>query len=129
LGKGKINSHFKIYYDIKLNSKVYLCMLDTKQAFDTVWLDGVFQNFHQLRITGKMWSPLVDAQTCMSSCVSAMGFNQGFLKLNRVSDKVRVMSTWIYNLFIYDLLNTLKKSACGTYIIIKHSDRKHYAHG
>ena len=56
-----------IYQNNELNSNVYVCMLDTKQAFDTVVLDGVFYKMSTLSITGKIWRLLVDAHTNMSS--------------------------------------------------------------
>ena len=43
--------------------------VDTKKAFDTVWLQGVFYKLFKLGITGIMWTLLVNAHTDMASCV------------------------------------------------------------
>lgn len=114
--RGAVTASFNlqetIYRNRELKSKVYVCLLDTQQAFDTVWLNGEFKKLHDLGITGKMWILLVDAHTNMTSCVST----QFSLKYNKIRQG-GVISTWIYRLFIDELLNQLESSQVGPYVL------------
>ena len=44
-----------INYYINRESKVFACLLDTKQAFDSKWWNGLLHKFYNIGIRGKLW--------------------------------------------------------------------------
>ena len=106
-----------IFHNNELNSDVYLTTLDTKQAFDSVWLPGVFYKLTKLGVKGTMWLLIKDMHTNMSSCVSVNGLKSPFFNVQQGIRQGGVISTWIYNLFINELLEELTESNRGAQII------------
>ena len=53
----------------------------------------------------------------MSSCVSVNGLKSPFFNVQQGIRQGGVISTWIYNLFINELLEELTESNCGAQII------------
>ncbi len=96
---------------------MYVATLDTKQAFDTVWLPGVFHKLSILGIKGRMWSILIDAHTNMTSCVLANGIRSPTFLVQQGIRQGGIISTWIYNLFIDELLYKLQASGLGATIM------------
>jgi hypothetical protein len=105
-----------IYHQIELGSRVYMCTLDTCQAFDTVWLEAIFLKLNKLGVTGKLWTLIVDAHSEMKSCVIANGIQSRFFSVLQGIRQGGILSTWIYKLFIDELLNELENSKLGTFI-------------
>ena len=99
-----------IFNNIEQTSKVYVAILDTKKTFGTVWLQGVFYKLFKLEFTGKMWTLPVNAHTDMASCVQVNGIRSGSFPVRQGIRQGGVISTWIYNLFIDELLNNLEQS-------------------
>ncbi|MES9883122.1 MAG: reverse transcriptase family protein [Sedimenticola sp.] len=106
-----------IHYNSELHSKVYVAMLDTRQAFDSVWLDAVFYKLSDIGIHGTLWALLVDAHSDMSSCIVANGIQSSFFNVHQGIRQGGIISTWIYNLFIDELLHTLERSGHGTTLL------------
>ncbi|MES9881905.1 MAG: reverse transcriptase family protein, partial [Sedimenticola sp.] len=106
-----------IHHNNELGSKVYVATLDTKQAFDTVWLPGVFHKLSTLGIKGRMWSILVDAHSNMTSCVLANGIRSPTFLVQQGIRQGGIISTWIYNLFVDELLSKLQDSGLGTTVL------------
>ena len=44
-----------IYHNLKTVENVYVVLLDTRKAFDTVWQDGLFFKLFNIGISGKTW--------------------------------------------------------------------------
>ncbi len=105
-----------IYHNIELGSKVHVATLDTKQAFDTVWLSGVFHKLHKLGVTGKMWSLLVDAHSNMTSCVLVNGIRSPTFDVKQGIRQGGYLFLDIH-LFIDELLCLLQRSGLGTTIV------------
>ena len=102
---------------MELGSKVYVCTLDTKQAYDTFWLDGIFCKLHQFGIQGKPWRLLKEAHVDMRSCVYLNGMQSKWFAVNQGVRQGGILSTLIYNLFIDGLLIELEESNLGTCIL------------
>ena len=69
-----------------------------------------FYKLFKLGITGKMWTLLVNAHTAMASCLQVNGIRSISFPVRQGIRQGGVISTWIYNLFIDELLNNLEQS-------------------
>ena len=70
------------------NSKLYVCFLDAKQAFDYVWHAGLFLKLHELGIDLYLWKTIViyiKISQVMSNFVDS---NLQSLKSSKVQGKV-----------------------------------------
>ena len=57
-GVGSIN------HMLERGSKVFVCFLDVRKAFDTVWIDGLlYKLFTEFDIRGRMWLAIKDLYT------------------------------------------------------------------
>ncbi|WAR14544.1 hypothetical protein MAR_004649 [Mya arenaria] len=81
-------------------------MLDTKMAFDTVWLDAIFDK-----------TKCVDAHSNMSSFIIAICLTTEFFPVLQGICQGGIILLWIYNLFINGLLDSLERSAHGLNVI------------
>ena len=51
-------------HKLELGSKVFSYFFDIRKAFDTVWIDGIFNKlFSELGIGGRMWLVMKDLYT------------------------------------------------------------------
>ena len=56
------------------NSKLYVCFLDAKQAFDYVWHAGLFLKLHELGIDLYLWKTIVNLYENLTNYVKFRGF-------------------------------------------------------
>ena len=63
-----------ISYCKEKSSKLFVCFLDARQAFDQVWHDGLFYKLHELGVNPKLWKSVVSMHSEMYSCVMYNGF-------------------------------------------------------
>ena len=118
---GSITASFNlqetIAYNLELGSKVFICTLDTKQAFDSLWLAGIFYKVHKFGIQGKAWRLITNAHTDMQSCIYVNGVKSDWFPVNQGVRQGGILSTLIYYLLIDGLLDELEHSNLGTYIL------------
>jgi len=84
-----------VFHNLEQNNNVYVSFLDTSNAFDTVWRNGLLFKLFNLGITGKTWSLI---QNCHSNTVSSVVVNQTRSKWFSVHQGVRqggVLSTFL----------------------------------
>ena len=62
-------------------SKLYLCFLDTRKAFDTVWHKGLFYKMHEFNIQGLIFKAIADLYSNMQSQVAYKGFTTAWFKI------------------------------------------------
>ena len=65
-GVGFIKASFiilgSINHMLKSSGKIFICFLDVRKAFDTIWIDGLlFKLFSEFRVKGRSGSP---SKTC-----------------------------------------------------------------
>lgn len=102
------NLHETLFHNLDLGSNIFISFLDTSKAFDTVWRQGLMYKLHSLRIRGKLWQIIDDCHTNTSSAVIV---NQTKSRWFNVEQGVRqggVLSTFLYLVFINDLLIDLE---------------------
>lgn len=96
--------------------RTYLCFIDIKKAFDSVWHPGLFYKLHEIGIKGKLWR-------CMNNYYED---NQCQVLINNTRTKpfpvkagVRqggVTSPILYSIFMNDLIQDIKDSEIGVKI-------------
>ncbi len=100
------------YYNER-SSPVYCAFLDNEKAFDRIWLDGLFVKLRNLGIGGKMWRLLRLAYSSMQSFVRFEGLDSSSFPICQGVGQGRVMSAWLFTLFINDILYELESSKRG----------------
>ena len=105
-----------IAYYMERNSKIYLSLLDTATAFDTVWHGGLFVKLHNMGIRGKAWRVLLQCYTGMETAVMFQGLLSNWIQIKRSVRQGGVLSPWLYMLFINELPEQLRESGEGASI-------------
>lgn len=102
-----------IYFSKENKSKLYVCFLDVRKAFDTVWHEGLFYKMYQFNIHGLIFKAIIDLYSEMESRVKYQGCTSAWFKILQGSRQGGVISPPSYLMFINDLLRELKASGYG----------------
>ena len=105
-----------IQYNMDNGSCTYAAFLDTKRAFDTVWHCALFVKLYELGIRGKLWRIIVEMYR---NILSAVNMNKKTSSWFPVLQGVRqggVLSTFLFLVYLDDLLNELERSKRGSHI-------------
>ena len=106
-------------YCKETGSKLYACYLDTRQAFDRVWHDGMFYKLFRFGISPQLWLTIVELHTGMSSCVLHKGYLSKWLYIKQGTRQGGLCSPFLYLLYINDLIVELVNSTYGLSIYKK----------
>ena len=88
----------------------FVAFYDVAKAFDTVWIDGLFMQMHNLGIRGKTWRLLYRCYIDFKSCVKLNGsFSSWYTPLCGIHQG-GFMSLMKYAVFINSLLVDLKNA-------------------
>ena len=99
-----------VNYNTERGSKVAICLLDSSNAFDTVWHAGLFYKLHELGIKGKTWRVLYNSYQGMVSNVVSDGRLSSDINVKRSVRQGSILGPWYYMLFIHELAQSLIKS-------------------
>ena len=102
-----------VNYAKENNSKLYVCFLDAKQAFDHVWHDGLFFKLHELGINLYIWKAIVSLHEKLTSYVFSRGFKSPIFYVLQGTRQGGVISPIFYLCYITDLLNILCSPGFG----------------
>ena len=105
-----------INYHLNAGSTVYTAFLDTRKAFDTVWLNGLLFKLHEAGLNGKTWRLLKCCYTQFQCAVLIGGVPGKWFCTERGVHQGAPFSMWLYILFINNLLKELKASGYGANI-------------
>ena len=86
------------------NSKLYVCFLDVKQAFDNFWHDGLFLKLDELGIDLYIWKAFV---SLYENVTSYRGFRSQLFQIFKRTRQGVVASPFLYLCFKNDLINLL----------------------
>ena len=106
-----------IAFNIENKKNVYVGLLDTKKAFDTVWQDGLFVKLFDSGVNGKTWRVLKDLFDGFK-CHVRVGaeLSEPFFALQGIHQGAPC-SMFFFELFENDLLNSLNvntaSAKCG----------------
>ena len=105
-----------IQYNIDRGSCTYAAFVDIKRAFDTVWHSSLFVKLHRLGIRGKVWRILLDMYNSLESCVSLNRKLSGWFPVEQGVRQWSVLSTFLYIVFMNELLEEIQNSRKGSCI-------------
>lgn len=94
-----------------------MSFLDSSKAFDTVWRHGLLLKLYNLGVTNKLWSLIND---CHNNTSSSIVVNQTQSRWFNVLQGVRqggVLSSFLYLVFINELIDTLQQSSMCTKLL------------
>ena len=102
-----------IFYASENGSKVYVCFLDVKKAFDCVWREGLFYKLYHSGINKVFCKLIINMYTDMSSYVRGRGFKLDWFQVRQGTQQGGVISPFLYLLFINELIYELEKAGLG----------------
>ena len=91
-------------------------MLDASSAFDCVWYDGLFHKIYNCGINGKLWRVLQSAYSNVKSCVLFDGVISPWFDVCQSVRQGRVLSPWLYVIYLNDLPRQLEQLNIGAFI-------------
>ena len=107
--------HETIFHNLEMGNNTYVGFLDTSQAFDTVWRKGLMYKLHNLGIAGKMWTLIDDCHINIESCIVVNQTKSRWFGVNQGVRQGGVLSTFLYLVYIDDLINEIQMHTnnCG----------------
>ena len=99
--------------NLENESTIYVGLLDTKKAFDTVWIDGLFYMLHEKGIQGKIWRVLREMYKTFRGCVQIDSINSEWFTAIMGIHQGAPWSMLLYQLFNDNLLRELQNARHG----------------
>ena len=100
-----------IRFYLERNSIVYTICLDNEKAFDRVWQDGVLYKLQEIGIKGKLWNLIYISYKTATAHVQCNGITSQVFRIEQGVG--RVLSAWLFSLFINDLICELLSTNSG----------------
>ena len=97
-------------------SSVYVALLDTSKAFDTVWIDGLFYKLLKSNMDGKLWRLLRNFYSDFRCCIKVGGVMSDWFEAGQGVHQGAPWSMYLYASMINGLLIKLKESGLGAKI-------------
>jgi len=94
------------------NSPVYVCTLDAVKCFDNIWHNGLFYKLIDILPIAE-WRFLYTWYKSMSAIVRVNGSDSSPFKIQKGTRQGSIISPYLFNIFINDLLIELEQSPCG----------------
>lgn len=93
-------------------SPVYACSLDAEKCFDSIWHAGLlYKLYSKLNIIH--WRFLFNWYSCLTGLVRVNNVDGDVFRITRGTRQGSILSPYIFNVFINDLLLELEESPCG----------------
>ena len=105
-----------ICHYLEQNSKVYVCMLDVKKAFDSVWQKGLFHKLYNAGIDPKVWRIIMDLYSEPQFCVRIGDNLSDWITGLQGIIQGAPFSMFNYEVTMNDLTKKFKKCGAGTVI-------------
>ncbi len=94
-------------YVLEGSSDAYVVLLDTKQAFDTVWNEGLFYQLFKCKIDYKLWFILRNYYIGFKCLVNISGVQSFWFDIKQGVHQGEVFSNRLYQVFIHSLFTEL----------------------
>lgn len=100
-------------YYISRGSPVFCAFLDNEKAFDRIWHNGLLIKLYYLNIDSRFWQILKYWYNDSKCFVSFGGLNSSLFKISQGVGQGRVLSAFMFLVYINDLLHELCKYNYG----------------
>lgn len=110
------NIHESIYNTVETGEKAFVAFLDIHKAFDTVWHSGLFRKLKCLNISPTYLDIIVHAYKNIKGVVSINGCQSTPFSIQQGIRQGGVLSSFLYLVFINDLIEELDTSGLGVSI-------------
>ena len=106
-GFSTIDNMFVLYSLIELlnskKKKLFCAFIDLKQAFDTIWRDGLWQKLPQFNINGKCYRLIKNMYDNIKSSVMVDGGVSNYFSCNIGLRQGENLSPFLFNIYLNDL--------------------------
>jgi len=106
-----------ILYHMERYSNVYVASLDQKAAFDTVRFRALFLKLGRLGFTGHFLRLLMSTFHNLKTVVCGSRSTSDTIMVKRSVRQGGVLSTFLYLVYVNDILNDIKRSGCGSKVM------------
>ena len=105
-----------IAYHVNKGNSVYAAFLDTKKAFDTVWIDGLLFKLLKAGMSPKIWRLIKSGYTDFKCAAYINGRAGEWFTAERGVHQGAPLSMRLYLVYINDLIRQLRQSGYGLQI-------------
>ena len=105
-----------VAHNVNKGGTVYVAFLDTRKAFDTVWIDGMLYRLYQEGMNTKTWRLIKDAYTDFKCAIYLDGKTGEWFGPERGVHQGAPFSMRLYKVFLNDLLKQLRSNNHGVTI-------------
>ena len=105
-----LNDLISVYNDA--NTPVYMCSLDAEKCFDSIWHDGLLYKLTSHMSTAH-WRLLYQWYKSLCAIVRINGFYGNVFTVSKGTRQGSILSPYVFNIFIDNLLKELENSPCG----------------
>ena len=102
-----------IAHNLDRGSSVYVCLLDARKAFDSVWYPGLFFKLNLLGCNINLWRVLWDYYQGFECCVFVAGGHTNWFQIQQGVHQGAPFSMRLYVAYNNDLLDELQSSDLG----------------
>ena len=102
-----------LHFSNENNSKLYVCFLDSRQAFDRVWHDGLFYKLWQLGVNTNIYKSILRMYDGLKSKVRFRGHISDWVHILQGTKQGGVSSHLLYLVYINALIEELQSSGLG----------------
>jgi len=99
------------------HSTMFVVLLDSMKAFDSVWHDALLLKLYKYNTHGKLWLLIDEMYRNMQSCIMFSNNLSRWFPLERGVREGGVLSAILYLVFINDLLINLDNAKCGAMLL------------
>ena len=92
--------------------KLYVCFIDFRKAFDTVWHEGLFQKLEQANVTGNFLNTLKDMYRKTECAVKLGNRTTQYFKCKKGVRQGDPLSPLLFNIFINGIFKLLEENNC-----------------